>query len=397
VSQAAGPATASASSAAAGPRALAPLPERPPISRPAEPRERIPSPGRARGLGQPWLGFSGLLLVVPIAVALAVGVGADGSVLVLGPLVTYSLPLVAMVAFWWEDWPGTRLRPSWSGWVDTALIAAGAVVLTGIGQVVAGGLDPAALFDPSPGPDHVPTFPATMPLAGAAFVAMLQLTLVGEGWPLRRLPRLPAGLAALVISWAVALVAYLTLVDVRSPAGSDVVARHGPVAGADFGAALVVIGASQVLFYVVWRGWPFCSIEARATRLTCAHAGVIGSGILTYLTGHDLLGIDTARLAAVAGCFVTGGLVSGMLLEGWPQHRLDTGTAHVAALLATITSTAASALALGAIANRLQLTRATADEWVAHAALNALAVPIILHVAIGRRWPFASPIPKSEV
>ena len=66
----------------------------------------------------------------------------------LGPLVTYSLPLIAMVAFWWEDWPGTRLRASWSGWADTLLIACGAVVLTGVGQAIAGGLDVRALFSP---------------------------------------------------------------------------------------------------------------------------------------------------------------------------------------------------------------------------------------------------------
>jgi hypothetical protein len=55
------------------------LPERPPISR----------PGRRHGgaASQPGLGLLGLLLVVPIAGALAVGAGgADASVLVLGPL-----------------------------------------------------------------------------------------------------------------------------------------------------------------------------------------------------------------------------------------------------------------------------------------------------------------------
>ncbi len=40
----------------------------------------------------------------------------------LGPLVTFALPAVAMIAFWWEDWPGSRLRPGWSGCVDTVLI-----------------------------------------------------------------------------------------------------------------------------------------------------------------------------------------------------------------------------------------------------------------------------------
>jgi hypothetical protein len=266
---------------------------------------------------QPGLGLRGLLLVVPVAVLLAVGLGGDGSTRVIGPLVTYALPLVAMVAFWWEDWSGTRLRASWSGWADTALIAAGAVVLTGIGQVVAGGLDVTGVFDPTPGPGHVPTFPATMPLAGAAFVAMLQFTLVGEGWPLGRLPRLPAGVIAVTIAWAIALAVALTVVQVTPPAGSHVTARHGPVPGAEFGTMLVLIGAWQVLGYVVWRGWPFSLIRARLWRLSSAHTVVIGGGLLTYLVAHELLGVDDARLAAVAGCFVAAGLLLGMLFEDW--------------------------------------------------------------------------------
>jgi hypothetical protein len=36
----------------------------------------------------------------------------------------------------------------------------------------------------------------------------------------------------------------------------------------------------------------------------------------------------------------------------------------------------------------LQFTEVSADDWVEHASLNALSTSIILHVAIGRRWPF---------
>jgi hypothetical protein len=380
----AGGATTSSAFEASEPHTEAPLAERPPISRPDEPRKRAP----AGDLRQPWLGLAGLSLVVPIAVVLAAGAGSDASVLVVGPLVTYALPLVAMVAFWWEDWPGTRLRRSWSGWVDTALIAIGAVVLTGIGQVVAGGLDVAALFDPTPGPGHVPTSPATLPLAGAAFVVMLQLTLVGEGWPLRRLPRLTAGVAALVVAWTVALVVVLALVEIRAPAGSNVVARDGPVPAAEFGAALVVISAWQVLFYVVWRGWPLSSIGSRARRLTGAHVAVLGSAAVTFLLTRDVMGIGEGRLTAIAGCFAAGGLLSGMLLEGWPGRRPADGTTRVATLLVTLLVTALLLVVLDAIGDRLPFTRATTDEWVAHAALSSLAVSIILHVAIGRRWPF---------
>ena len=99
-------------------------------------------------------------------------------------------------------------------------------MLTGAGQAVAGGLDLRGIFDPSPGPGHVPTFPATLPLAAAAFAVMLQLTLVGEGWPLRRLPARLAGALALAVSWAVALALYFALVRIEPPPGSGV--RRAP-------------------------------------------------------------------------------------------------------------------------------------------------------------------------
>jgi hypothetical protein len=363
------------------------LAERPSICVP-RPRGRPAGAGAARPATQPALGLLGLLLVVPVAVALALGAGGgEGSTLVLAPLVTYSLPLLVMVAFWWEDWPGTRLRASWVGWADTALIAAGAVVLTAVGQALAGHLDPTGLFDPSPGPGHVPTFPATLPLAGTAFVAMLQITLVGEGWPLRRLRPLPAGLLAVAISWTVALVVYFTLVEVVPRAGSGVIARHGPVPGAELGTVLVLIGAWQVLCYVIWRGWPFATIANRAARLTSAHVVVLGGGLLSYVTAHRLLGFDAVRIAAVAGCFIAAGLLFGMLFEGWLGDR-PAPAERAVLLLATLALTALLAIALTAAADTVHLTRVSADDWVEHASLNALSTAIILHVAVGRRWPF---------
>jgi hypothetical protein len=336
---------------------------------------------------QPVVGLLGLVLVLPIAAALAIGAGSEGSVRILAPIITYSLPLVVMVAFWWADWPGTRFRASKAGWIDTALIAAGAIVLTGIGQTLAGHLDPTGLFAPSPAPGHVPTFPATMPLGGTAFVAMLQLTLVGEGWPLHRLRALPAGLLAVALSWIVAVVVYLTVVEVEPASGSEVIARHGPVPGAELGAVLVLIGACQVLGYVMWRGWPFATIDNRAIRLIAAHLIVLGGGILTFFIAHRLMGFETARIAAVAGCFIAAGLVFGMLLEGW-FAPLSAGTERATLLLATLALTAVLAIVLTAVARSLPLTEITADDWVEHVALNALSTSIILHVAVGRRWPF---------
>jgi hypothetical protein len=331
-----------------------------------------------------------LLLVVPIAVALAIGAGGEGSTLVIGPIVTHSLPLVAMVAFWWQNWPGSQLGAALSGWANTVLIIVGAVVLTGIGQIIAGGLDLTGLFVPSPGPGHVPTFPATMPVAGAAFIVMLQITLVGERWPLHRLPRLPAGVLAVAVSWVVAVVGCLALVRIDPPAGSDVIARFGPVPGDDAGAALVLIGVWQVLFFVVWRGWPFSSIGRCVVRLSAAHATVIGGGILTFVITRELLGLDVNRIGALAGCFIAAGLFLGMLFEGSFSGRAE----RPLHLLSIVALTALLAVVLYAFAGTMQFTRANVDEWVEHASLNALATSIILHVAIGRRWPF--PARKDE-
>jgi hypothetical protein len=339
--------------------------------------------------GQPGLGLRGLLLVVPVAAVLALGAGGEGSILVLAPLVAYSLPLVVTVAFWWEDWPGTRLRAGWAGWADTALIAVGAVVLTAAGQALAGHLDLLGLFDPSPGPGHVPTFPATMPLAGLAFITMLQITLVGEGWPLRRLPPVPAGLLAVLLSWVIALVVFLALVEVVPPAGSGVTARSGPLPGAELGAVLVLIGCWQVLCYVTWRGWPFAPISSRPARLITGHVVVLGGGILSYVVLHGLLGIGVVRTAALGGCFIAAGLLFGMLLEGWFAD-LAAPVERALLLLATLALTVVLAVGLDAAAGTLSLTRVSADDWVQHASLNALSTAIILHVGIGRRWPFRS-------
>jgi hypothetical protein len=302
------------------------LPERPPISAPERPL--------GAAADQPALGLKGLALVVPTALALAVGAGApEHSAAVLGPLVTYALPLIAMVAFWWEDWPGTRLPPRWSGWADTALIAVGALASREVGEAVAG---------------HSVAFPA------AAFIAMLQLTLVGEGCPLRRLPRITAGWLALASAWAAALVARAAF------AGS----------GDHFTTVLIVIGAWQTLFYVALRGWPFSAIARRGRRLACAHAGVLAAALLSYLA---LRGFGDQRLGAYAACFVAGAIVFGMLLEGWLGPAMT--------LIAAAAGTVLLAVPLRAIA---------ADGWVTHVGLNAVAVAVLLHVAIGRRWPFGA-------
>jgi hypothetical protein len=374
------------------------LPDRPPISAPAH----LSGPAfrkaeQQRLARQPGLGLAGLLLVVPIAVLFAFGGGGPAdSVTLFAPLVTFALPALAMVAFWWEDWPGSRLHPGWSGLANTALIAAAAILLAIVGQVIVGHLDFVGIFDPNPGPGHAPLFPASLPLAGCAFVAMLQLTLVCEGWPLRRLPRFPAGIAALAVSWGAAIILYYVAAEVRARPRSGLTGEDGPVPGPELGAVLVLIGAWQVCFFVVWRGWPFANVRQRWVRVLSANIVVIGGALLTYTLVHGPGGVSPPVVNAAAGSFVAAGLTIGMLFEGVFRTRLRTAPERLATLVSTLIVATVLYTLLTVYANSLGLTEPTSQEWVGHTALNAFALSIILHVAVGRRWPFGDNTSPSD-
>jgi hypothetical protein len=336
---------------------------------------------RARLARQPALGLAGITLVLPVMVVLGVGWGGpERSLLVLGPMSTFALPVIAMIAFWWEDWPGTVLRPPLTGLVDTVLVAVGGIALTIAGQAVVARVDLRGVFDPTAGAGHAPTFPGTMPLAGAIFVAMLELTLVSEGWPLRRFNRFAAGLATLAAAWGIGILLYQSLV-----------AGDGPVQGGEFGGALVCIGVLQVAFYVVLRGWPFCLIESRARRLGSANLAVIAGGFVLYLALAGAANLDPATISAVAGSAVAAGLVVGMLFEGWLDSILPSARARLAKAAGVASATVLLYAGLRAYAHAVGWTHAEPDEWIAYAGLNAIGAGVILHVAVGHRWPFASP------
>jgi hypothetical protein len=341
---------------------------------------------------QPALGLAGLLLVVPVAVA--VGVGAGGlqpSLRVLGPLSTFGLPIVAMIAFWWEDWPGTRLQAPLSGLLNTVLVVVGAVLLTLLGQLVVGHFNLRGVFDPTPGSGSAPTFPATMPLAGAFFVVILQVTLVSEGWPLRRLGRLASGPAALLVAWAIALTLYLLLVRAAPKPGSGLYVRSGgPLSGAEFGAVLTAIGLWQVWFYVALRGWPFAQIVSRAVRLLVANVTVIGAGVSTYIILQTGLGLTPQTVSAVAGTVLAAVLLHGMLFEGLPRSADHPVRERLTTLAVVTVVSVALYAALTLLAHQAHWTTATPEEWVAYAGLDAIGLGVILHVGIGRRWPFAT-------
>jgi hypothetical protein len=312
-----------------------PLPGRPTLTTPPRlQHEAIADLQRQRLAAQPRLGLGGLLLAAVVFFALALGTGSTTtSLLILGPISTFALPAVAMVAFWWNDWPGSRLTTPWTGLIDTVLVAAAPVVLTIAGQAIIERSDVQAVFEASPGPGVPATFPATLALAGAAFTAMLQLSLVCERWPLAGIGRLRSGLAALALSWAVGTGAYFLFVNLDAVPAAERAAAGlrnpgGPIAAPDFGSALIAVGVWQAVFFIALRGWPVNAITRRSLRLLAGNALVLGLGALTYTAFRNLAHWQPDAIGAVCGCVISAALIVAMLFEGWPAAPPGTRPGH---------------------------------------------------------------------
>jgi hypothetical protein len=374
-----------------------PLPDRPQLTAPPQLRRQASADQeRARLAAQPWLGLGGVLLAAVVFFALALGMGStESSLLVLGPLASFALPAVAMVAFWWNDWPGSRLDTPWTGLIDTVLVVIAAVVLAIVGQAIVERSDLRGVFVAFPGPGVPTTFPATLALAGAAFTAMLELSLVCERWPLAGIGRLRSGVAALVLSWGIGIGAYFLFVNLDAVPAAERAAAGlrnpgGPIAAPDFGAALIAVGVWQTVFFIALRGWPVNTIARRSLRLLAGNVLVIGLGAATYLVLRNLAHWQPTAIGAVCGCVVSAALIVAMLFEGWPANRLGAGSGR--ALTLGLTALVALALnrALAAYADSVHWTKATPNNWVTVASLAFIGAGIILHVGIGLRWPFAA-------
>ena len=369
------------------------LPERPLLTTPRRLHsQEFLDRERGRLARQPELGLAGLAFVAPVffLLGLAAG-GAESSLRVLGPLAAFAMPAIAVIAFWWEDWPGSSLRPGWSGLVDTLLAIVATIVLTIVGQAVVGRVDLRGIFDAHPGAGHPTTFPSTLPLAGAAFVVVLQLSLVSEGWPLRRLGRFRSGLTALALSWLAAVIAYRLLVNIDAMpaavrAASGLRNPGGPVDAAEFGSWLLVVGVWQSLFFIALRGWPFNEVERRSLRLLSGNAVVIGAGWLSYLALRELARWQPETISAVGGCVIAATLIVAILFEGWPASLLTPAQGRLLTLALIALMAVALDLSLSAYAEGVEWTTAGAESWVASAG-NFIGAGVILHVAIGRRWP----------
>ena len=156
----------------------------------------------------------------------------------------------------------------------------------------------------------------------------------------------------------------------------------------ELGAILVLIGAWQVWGFLVWRGWPFADFRRRSVRIVSGNAVVIGGALLSYALAHGACGVRPAAVNAAAGCFVAAGLIVGMLFEGVFRPHMGAVPERLASLACSLVLAAALYALLTAYADGRHWAEPSSQDWVGHAALNAIGVSVILHVAIGHRWPF---------
>lgn len=352
------------------------LPDRPSVSRPDALSPAALADARRY---QPLRGLVGLAFVIPVTVVLSVGAGgALHSLILLGPIITFSLPIMAMIAFWWEDWPGSRLARAWSGLYDVAIAAAGGVLLTVLAElVIYGAPDVIGVF--APGPGHPGLYPISNALSGGIFTIFLQLTLVCERWPLDGMRRIPSGLASVVLCWALGLIAWLIVVG---SFGFD---------AENYGAWLTSIAAWQMLFYVGVRGWPFARIGRRWLRLLLANIVVVACGWGSYLIAGHVLHWPGVQITATAGSVVGCVLLVAMLFEAWPAIRLDSAAVgRTVVVVIAVVITALLAWSLPMLAHVLGVPAEREWSWTTQVMLNALSTAVIMHVAVWQRWPAAA-------
>jgi hypothetical protein len=219
-------------------------------------------------------------------------------------------------------------------------------------------------------------------LAGSIFTIFLQLTLVCERRPLEALGRVPAGLVAIVVCWALGLVAWLVAVR------SDLIEPER------YGAWFVSIGAWQMFFWVTLRGWPFARVDRTWLRVLLGNVVVISLGCGSHLFATQVLGWPGVRITATAGTMIGCILLVTMLFEAWPAiHIARPGPGRSVAAATAMLLAALLVWLLPPLAGALGVPQAREWSWTTQVMLNALSTAVILHVAVWQRWPVRTPSP----
>jgi hypothetical protein len=246
-----------------------------------------------------------------------------------------------------------------------------------IAQLVIGRSAFSGDFDPHSGTGGRAADSRRAPAGIDGFHRQPLLTLVWEGWPLKRMHRLPAGIyrpgALSALSWGAALAVDYVAYDFPAPPESGLTSQSGPFSGEEISALLALCGSWQVWIFLVWRGWPLHSLRRRWLRIVLGNLLVIGGTALTYAIVRGLAAVDLPVVIAIAAGFNSAGLVVVLLFERVFRSRRAPAWERVATFLSTAVGGVLLFVVLLAYAETLTWSTAGAAAWVGHVCVNAVA------------------------
>jgi hypothetical protein len=348
-------------------------------------------------LPQPILGLAGLVPIAAVVVLAGVLPTPQRVPLqVLGPILILWFPIVLALAFSHlarvgEGSVARESRPLRLVVTTVASLAA-AVAFTAVAQILVGRLDLKGMFSTidSAGQATFTTFPYTLTFGLIVVVAMVQITLLWGGWPVRAFRPQVAGWVALGVSWLVAVVVYFFIVNWDSvPVGvrSSIGLRNpgGPWDGTDFLALLFTVLMWQGVFGVLFDGEPFASLRSTGGRVWASSAWMIVLGAVTFLIWRHGTHFPNGAVVGIGGAGLASILVTGLLLGRWPFHRELPGPERFGLLASALVGTPSIYFFL----------RATGDEagtppvgvWIGVCGLGFIGALVALHVVVWRRWP----------
>lgn len=350
---------------------------------------------------QPRIGVLGLVVVALAVVVLGMLPDPQTALQTTITMITFALPVLVAVGVWWQGWPFAGFGRALGGLSSTVLLVIAALVLSVVGQAVTGKADIGGLFATAPdmATGTFSVFPFSFVLAATIFTVMLQLTFVCGMEPLSRLGTPGAGLSALLLSWAIGVGLYLSLLhwDFIPPPARDAIGLHnpgGPVNALNFVGWLLCVVIWQVTLFILLAGEPFARIRSVAGRLVAANGVTIGGGWLTYLLLFRVLDWTIPTISAVGGCVAAAVLLQAMLFETWPFRGPNASANRLGLLVSAAVLTVVLFYVLKSIGNAAdEWSEYPVELWVAGVGLNLIATFVILHYTIWGRWPFAAPQP----
>ena len=355
---------------------------------------------------QPLVGVLGLLIVAVAFALLSTVWSPQTSLVVLGPISTFALPVLVVSAIWWGGWPFARYGRSVSGLGHTIMIAAVGVILTGVGLLIVGHFSVQGIFSSNASKLNsngvLTTFPFTIPIAATVFVTMLQLTFVSNKWPLHRMRTVSSGISAFVFSWVVGTAIYFLVTNwnsVPAAARTALGIRNGigPMNAIDFTAMLLCIVVYQMSFFVLFRGWPFTGIKSEGARLVASHLATIGGGWITFFVLLDGFKWQDPVIVGACGSIIGSIFLVAMLFETWPFEREDAASNRFGSAVLTVIVSCALYFGLRALGHATGTwSQAPVELWIGVCGLNYIAAVIILHYAVWGRWPLEAPKPPSS-